>query len=218
MLDGIDNNTSNVDFLGGTAYVVKPPVDAIAEIKVLTSSFGAEYGRAGGAVLSATLKSGLQRVPRQRLGVQPQRQPQGGRVLRERARAQEGPVRLEPVRLHRRRPDREEQDLLLRRLRGQHHPAGPDLAGHGPHRAAARQRLHRLLRPDHAADRHARPRPPGPHGAAGHDLRPRHHAQRGRPARSIRSPAAWPPAPASCATRSPATSSPPAGSIPTRSG
>ena len=58
MLDGIDNNTSNVDFLGGTAYVVKPPVDAIAEIKVLTSSFGAEYGRAGGAVLSATLKSG----------------------------------------------------------------------------------------------------------------------------------------------------------------
>ena len=58
MLDGIDNNTSNVDFLGGTAYVVKPPVDAIAEIKVLTSSFSAEYGRAGGAVLSATLKSG----------------------------------------------------------------------------------------------------------------------------------------------------------------
>src|SRR3989442_14721364 len=58
MLDGIDNNTSNVDFLGGTAYVVKPPVDAIDEIKVLTSSFGAEYGRAGGAVLSATLKSG----------------------------------------------------------------------------------------------------------------------------------------------------------------
>src|SRR3989441_322465 len=58
MLDGIDNNTSNVDFLGGTAYVVKPPVDAIAEVKVLTSSFGAEYGRAGGAVLSATLKSG----------------------------------------------------------------------------------------------------------------------------------------------------------------
>ena len=41
MLDGIDNNTSNVDFLGGTAYVVKPPVDAIAEVKVLTSSFGA---------------------------------------------------------------------------------------------------------------------------------------------------------------------------------
>jgi hypothetical protein len=58
LLDGIDNNTSNVDFLSGTAYVVKPPVDAVAEIRVLTSSFSAEYGRAGGAVLSATLKSG----------------------------------------------------------------------------------------------------------------------------------------------------------------
>jgi len=58
LLDGIDNNTSNVDFLSGVAYVVKPPIDAVDEIKVLTSSFGAEYGRAGGAVLNTTLKSG----------------------------------------------------------------------------------------------------------------------------------------------------------------
>jgi hypothetical protein len=58
LLDGIDNNTSNVDFLSGVAYIVKPPVDAVGEVKVLTSSFSAEYGRAGGAVLNATLKSG----------------------------------------------------------------------------------------------------------------------------------------------------------------
>jgi hypothetical protein len=58
LLDGIDNNNSNVDFLSGVAYVIKPPVDAIAEFKILTSSFSAEYGRAGGAVLNATLKSG----------------------------------------------------------------------------------------------------------------------------------------------------------------
>ena len=58
MLDGIDNNNSNVDFLSGVAYVVKPPVDAVDEIKILTSSFSAEYGRAGGAVLNTTLKSG----------------------------------------------------------------------------------------------------------------------------------------------------------------
>src|SRR5438093_883524 len=49
LLDGIDNNTSNVDFLSGVAYVVKPPIDAVDEIKILTSSFSAEYGRAGGA-------------------------------------------------------------------------------------------------------------------------------------------------------------------------
>jgi Carboxypeptidase regulatory-like domain/TonB dependent receptor-like, beta-barrel/TonB-dependent Receptor Plug Domain len=62
LLDGIDNNTSNVDFLSGVAYVVKPPVDAVDEIKVLTSSFSAEYGRAGGAVLNTTLKSGTSQL------------------------------------------------------------------------------------------------------------------------------------------------------------
>jgi Carboxypeptidase regulatory-like domain len=62
LLDGIDNNTSNVDFLSGVAYVVKPPIDAVDEIKVLTSSFSAEYGRAGGAVLNTTLKSGTNRL------------------------------------------------------------------------------------------------------------------------------------------------------------
>ena len=90
MLDGIDNNTSNVDFLSGTAYIVKPPVDAIDEVKVLTSSFGAEYGRAGGSRPERHPQAGRQPVPRQRVGVQPERQPQGRRVLRERAGAAEG--------------------------------------------------------------------------------------------------------------------------------
>src|SRR5712691_8872174 len=62
LLDGIDNNNSNVDFLSGVAYVVKPPVDAVDEIKILTSSFSAEYGRAGGAVLNTTLKSGSNKL------------------------------------------------------------------------------------------------------------------------------------------------------------
>jgi hypothetical protein len=62
LLDGIDNNTSNVDFLSGVAYIVKPPVDAVDEIKILTSSFNAEYGRAGGAVLNTTLKSGTSQL------------------------------------------------------------------------------------------------------------------------------------------------------------
>src|SRR5690606_18820795 len=62
MLDGIDNNTSNVDFLSGVAYIVKPPVDAVDQIQVLTSSFSAEFGRAGGAVLNTTLKSGTNRL------------------------------------------------------------------------------------------------------------------------------------------------------------
>ena len=58
LLDGIDNNSNSVDYLDGEADVIKPPVDAIAEFKVMTSSFPAEFGRAGGAIVNATLKSG----------------------------------------------------------------------------------------------------------------------------------------------------------------
>jgi len=62
LLDGIDNNSNNVDFLNGAAYVLNPPVDAISEFKMQTSGFSAEFGRAGGAVLNATLKSGTNRI------------------------------------------------------------------------------------------------------------------------------------------------------------
>ena len=58
LLDGLDNNSNLVDFLNGTAYVVRPPVDAIEEFKVETNDYSAESGRSAGAVLNATLKSG----------------------------------------------------------------------------------------------------------------------------------------------------------------
>src|SRR5579859_2939443 len=62
MLDGIDNNSDTVDFLNGTNFVVLPPVDAISEFKVQTSDFSAELGRAAGAVLNATVKSGTNNI------------------------------------------------------------------------------------------------------------------------------------------------------------
>jgi Carboxypeptidase regulatory-like domain/TonB dependent receptor len=58
LLDGIDNNSDTVDFLNGTNFVVLPPVDAVQEFRVETSSFSAEFGRSGAAVLNATIKSG----------------------------------------------------------------------------------------------------------------------------------------------------------------
>ncbi|HEY5212288.1 MAG TPA: TonB-dependent receptor, partial [Acidobacteriaceae bacterium] len=58
LLDGIDDNSNSVDFINGTAYSVKPPVDAIQEFKIETSDYSAEMGRSAGAVLNVTLKSG----------------------------------------------------------------------------------------------------------------------------------------------------------------
>lgn len=58
MLDGIDNNaygTSNQSF---SSQVVQVSPDAIAEFKVQTNTYSAEFGRAGGAVINATYRSG----------------------------------------------------------------------------------------------------------------------------------------------------------------
>ncbi len=62
LLDGIDNNSNAVDFLNGTNFVILPPVDAIQEFKVQTADFSAELGRAAGAVLNATIKSGTNSI------------------------------------------------------------------------------------------------------------------------------------------------------------
>ncbi|HMD95779.1 MAG TPA: carboxypeptidase regulatory-like domain-containing protein [Terriglobia bacterium] len=62
LLDGIDNNSNTIDFLNGTNFVVLPPVDAIQEFKVETSNYSAQQGRAGGAILNATIKSGTNQL------------------------------------------------------------------------------------------------------------------------------------------------------------
>src|SRR5439155_14298743 len=56
MIDGI----SAMD-TGSNALVLNPPVDQIAEIKVITQSFQAEYGRSTGFQVSAVTKSGTNR-------------------------------------------------------------------------------------------------------------------------------------------------------------
>ncbi len=62
ILDGIDNNNDTVDFLNGASYVNLPPPDAVQEFKVQTSDFSAEFGRAGGAVVNATIRSGTNQL------------------------------------------------------------------------------------------------------------------------------------------------------------
>jgi hypothetical protein len=53
LLDGVDNNESLVNTI-----VIFPPAEAIQEFRVQTSVAPAEFGRAGGAIVNSTIRSG----------------------------------------------------------------------------------------------------------------------------------------------------------------
>ena len=58
LLDGVDNNAYGTSNQGFSAQAVQPSPDAIAEFKLVTSNYSAEYGRVGGAVVNAVMRSG----------------------------------------------------------------------------------------------------------------------------------------------------------------
>jgi hypothetical protein len=62
LLDGLDNNAYGTSNQGYSAQAVQPSPDALAEFKVITSNYSAEYGRVGGAVVNAVMKSGTNRI------------------------------------------------------------------------------------------------------------------------------------------------------------
>jgi Carboxypeptidase regulatory-like domain len=62
IFDGVDNNAMLVDEPSGAAYVIKPIPESLAEFKVQTSSYNAELGRAAGAVVIASMKSGSSQI------------------------------------------------------------------------------------------------------------------------------------------------------------
>jgi hypothetical protein len=58
MLDGVDNNAYGTSNQGFSNEVIQPNPDALAEFKVETDNYSAEFGRTPGAVIDATIKSG----------------------------------------------------------------------------------------------------------------------------------------------------------------
>jgi hypothetical protein len=58
LLDGVDNNDAQIAYQARQGEAVKPNVDSIQEFKVMTNSFSAQYGRATGAIINVTMKSG----------------------------------------------------------------------------------------------------------------------------------------------------------------
>jgi hypothetical protein len=62
ILDGVDNNSYGTSNQGFSNQVVQVSPDAVEEFKVQTNNFSAEYGRAGGAVINASFRSGTNRL------------------------------------------------------------------------------------------------------------------------------------------------------------
>ena len=58
ILDGVDNNSYGTSNQGFSNQDVQVSPDAVEEFKVQTNNFSAEFGRAGGAVINATFRSG----------------------------------------------------------------------------------------------------------------------------------------------------------------
>jgi len=58
LLDGMDNTEYGTSNQSYSAQVVQLSPDALAEFRVITSNYSAEYGRVGGAVVNAVMRSG----------------------------------------------------------------------------------------------------------------------------------------------------------------
>jgi hypothetical protein len=62
VLDGVDNNVNVDDFMNGASFAVRPPPDALAEFKIDTADYSAEFGHSSGGVLNASIKSGTNEI------------------------------------------------------------------------------------------------------------------------------------------------------------
>jgi hypothetical protein len=58
LLDGVDNNAYGTSNQGFANQVAQPSPDSVAEFKVITNNYSAEYGRSGGATIDVAMKSG----------------------------------------------------------------------------------------------------------------------------------------------------------------
>src|SRR5205814_6838556 len=62
LLDGVDNNAYGTSNQGFANQVAQPSPDAVAEFKVITNNYSAEYGRSGGATIDVAMRSGTNKL------------------------------------------------------------------------------------------------------------------------------------------------------------
>jgi hypothetical protein len=58
VMDGVDNNSYATSHQGNSNQIVQPAPDAVQEFRLQTDNYSAEYGRAAGAVVNASIRSG----------------------------------------------------------------------------------------------------------------------------------------------------------------
>ena len=100
------------DVNAGTAVI--PNLDAIAEFRIITSNFDAEYGEYSGGQISVITKSGSQRISRQCIRVSAQHRSRCAQLLLAHPRR----FSAESIWRHYRRTDPPRQTFLLPRLSG----------------------------------------------------------------------------------------------------
>lgn len=62
ILDGIDNNAYGTSNQGLSNQVIQVAPDAVQEFSVITDNYSAEYGRVGGGVINASVRSGTNQL------------------------------------------------------------------------------------------------------------------------------------------------------------
>ena len=114
LVDGQYDNDSRRGGSQGTQARVS--LDSMAEYQVQTHQYGAEYGGSTGVVVNSVTKSGTNKLRRPRLRVLPGQQAPGDRLLPETEGRRESRLGQQRVRRQPRRPDRQEQGVLLLQL------------------------------------------------------------------------------------------------------
>ena len=107
LIEGLDDNQKT-----GLLQVIIPAADALETVSVTTSNYDAEFGRSGGAVTNVTLKSGTNDFKGSGFFFGNNNSTNASDYLT----APQGADQVRQRRLHARRPDRQEQAVLLRRL------------------------------------------------------------------------------------------------------
>ena len=145
-LDGADNNSFSTNLQERSPQVVQPPVDALQEFKVQTRTYSAEFGKAAGAVINASVKQGTNKFSGSLFGFLRDESLNANTWDNNRAGRPKGPVQPADRRRHARRSDRQRQDVLLRRLPVVAHRARAVADGDGADGADARRRPERADR------------------------------------------------------------------------